>query len=107
MYGFQWRHWNAPYVDRHTSYEGKGIDQLGWIINEIKNNPSSRRLILSAWNPSQLNEMALPPVIMYLLSVIYFANFKSQTLENSTALCTKGVVIWVWVSLSILQATHY
>lgn len=62
VYGFQWRHWNAPYVDRNTDYTGKGIDQLQWVINEIKRNPSSRRLIISAWNPSQLPEMALPPV---------------------------------------------
>ena len=54
VYGFQWRFWNAPYVDRYTDYTGKGIDQLGWIINEIKTNPTSRRLIMSAWNPSQL-----------------------------------------------------
>jgi thymidylate synthase len=54
VYGFQWRHWNAPYVDRNTDYTGQGFDQLKWVINEIKNNPSSRRLIISAWNPSQL-----------------------------------------------------
>eukprot|EP00919_Chromeraceae_sp_WS-2016_P068130 GHVR01161391.1.p2 GENE.GHVR01161391.1~~GHVR01161391.1.p2 ORF type:complete len:105 (-),score=14.00 GHVR01161391.1:2271-2585(-) len=33
IYGFQWRHWNAPYTDRNADYEGKGIDQLSWIIN--------------------------------------------------------------------------
>ena len=70
VYGFQWRHWNAPYVDRHTDYTGKGIDQLAWIINEIKTNPSSRRLIMTAWNPGQLHEMALPPVLLILFSAI-------------------------------------
>lgn len=68
VYGFQWRHWNAPYVDRYTDYTGKGIDQLAWIINEIKTNPSSRRLIMTAWNPGQLHEMALPPVLLFLFS---------------------------------------
>jgi thymidylate synthase len=54
VYGFQWRHWNAPYTNKDANYTGKGIDQLKWIIDEIKRNPSSRRLILTAWNPSQL-----------------------------------------------------
>lgn len=61
MYGFQWRHWNAPYKTFNESYKGQGIDQLKWIIDEIKRNPNSRRLIMTAWNPGQLSEMALPP----------------------------------------------
>ena len=61
IYGFQWRHFGADYKDCHTDYKGEGIDQLQWIINEIKNNPSSRRLIMSAWNPIDINKMALPP----------------------------------------------
>jgi dihydrofolate reductase/thymidylate synthase len=61
IYGFQWRHWNAPYTNMHSDYSNQGIDQLAWLIKEIKTNPSSRRLILSAWNLGQLKEMALPP----------------------------------------------
>ena len=61
IYGFQWRHFGADYKDCHTDYKGEGIDQLQWIINEIKNNPSSRRLIMSAWNPIDINKMALQP----------------------------------------------
>lgn len=61
VYGFQWRHWNAPYTNFDASYANQGHDQLQWIIDEIKRNPTSRRLIMSAWNPGQLSEMALPP----------------------------------------------
>lgn len=50
VYGYQWRNWN-----------GKGIDQLKNLISTLKTDPFSRRLILSAWNPEQLPEMALPP----------------------------------------------
>ena len=65
VYGHQWRHFNAPYVDCDTDYCGKGVDQLQQIIDVLKNpDPvvrASRRLVLSAWNPCQLDEMALPP----------------------------------------------
>lgn len=63
VYGHQWRHFNADYENRHTDYSGKGIDQLSEVINQLKNKETqtSRRLIVSAWNPCQINEMALPP----------------------------------------------
>lgn len=61
IYGFQWRHFGAEYIDHETDYSGHGVDQLQWIIDEIKINPSSRRLIMSAWNPMDLDKMALPP----------------------------------------------
>ena len=63
VYGHQWRHFNAPYGTCDDSYDGKGIDQLQYIIDQLKNEESrySRRLLMSAWNPCQLDEMALPP----------------------------------------------
>lgn len=56
VYGNQWRNFDALGDDRF----GK-VDQIEWLINEIKTNPESRRLILSAWNPNQIDKMALPP----------------------------------------------
>ena len=50
VYGSQWRRFNSD-----------GVDQIEWLISEIKTNPDSRRLILSAWNPNQISQMALPP----------------------------------------------
>ena len=63
VYGHQWRHFNASYTDCHTDYVGKGVDQLQGIIDKLKNpeTRNSRRLVMSAWNPQQLDEMALPP----------------------------------------------
>ncbi|KAJ2963447.1 hypothetical protein NQZ79_g1534 [Umbelopsis isabellina] len=61
VYGFQWRHFGAEYVDCHTDYTGKGIDQLQQVIDKIKNKPTDRRIILSAWNPADMSIMALPP----------------------------------------------
>jgi thymidylate synthase len=62
-YGHQWRHYNAEYTDCTADYTDKGIDQIKYIIESLKNpeERTSRRLVFTAWNPSQLNEMALPP----------------------------------------------
>ena len=56
VYGHQWRHFDA-----HENGLNARADQITWLINEIKTNPDSRRLVLSAWNPNQINEMVLPP----------------------------------------------
>lgn len=61
VYGFQWRHFGAKYEDMHADYTGKGVDQLAEVINTIKTNPDDRRIIMSAWNPTDLPKMALPP----------------------------------------------
>jgi thymidylate synthase len=61
IYGFQWRHFNAPYVNHDTDYAGQGIDQLAKVVQTLKTNPNDRRMIVMAWNPSALSEQALPP----------------------------------------------
>ncbi len=53
VYGYQWRSWPAP--------NGESIDQIRLVLEQIKNNPDSRRLMVSAWNPACVDEMALPP----------------------------------------------
>lgn len=53
-YGHQWRNFGG-------SPGKKGVDQIAWVINEIKTNPTSRRLIISSWNPAELNDVVLPP----------------------------------------------
>jgi thymidylate synthase len=53
VYGYQWRSWPAP--------NGGSIDQIKLLLEQIKNSPDSRRLLVSAWNPACVDEMALPP----------------------------------------------
>lgn len=65
VYGFQWRHFGATYVDMHTDYRGQGVDQLAACIELIKKDPNNRRIVMSAWNPSDLKLMALPPCHMF------------------------------------------
>jgi len=63
IYGHQWRHYNADYHTCDADYSGQGIDQLQEIIDTLKNpaTRTSRRMVMTAWNPCKLNEMALPP----------------------------------------------
>lgn len=63
IYGHQWRHFNAEYTNSSTCYKGSGIDQLKYVIDELSDpqTRSSRRIIMTAWNPCQINQMALPP----------------------------------------------
>lgn len=62
-YGFQWRHFNAPYDQETGGPSEKGIDQLQQIIDALKDpvQRTSRRLVMTAWNPLQIDKMALPP----------------------------------------------
>ncbi len=73
IYGFQWRHFNAEYKNFDTDYNNQGVDQLKNIINTLKTNPSDRRMIVSAWNPCMLDQMALPPC-HYLFQVTVLNN---------------------------------
>merc|ERR1712216_523784 len=65
VYGFQWRHFGAEYKDMHADYTGQGVDQLAECVRKIKEDPTDRRIIMSAWNPADLNKMALPPCHMF------------------------------------------
>ena len=65
VYGFQWRHFGAEYVDAETDYTGQGVDQLAEVVRKLRTSPYDRRIILSAWNPADLKKMALPPCHMF------------------------------------------
>jgi len=61
IYGFQWRHFDANYHGYDFDYHGQGVDQLENLIETLNTDPGSRRMIVNAWNPKQVGEMALPP----------------------------------------------
>ncbi|MHB8254706.1 MAG: thymidylate synthase [Acidiferrobacter sp.] len=64
IYGYQWRSWPTP--------GGRHIDQISWVVDEIRRNPDSRRLVVSAWNVADLGNMRLPPC--HILFQFYVAN---------------------------------
>lgn len=73
VYGHQWRNWTG-YTEGQFETEPKRIDQLAQVIKDLKDNPDSRRHIVTAWNPSDVPNMALPPC--HLLYQFYVANGK-------------------------------
>lgn len=72
IYGFQWRHFGATYRGKNYDYTCEGHDQLKALIEGLKDDPMSRRHILSAWNPCDLDKMVLPPC--HLLAQFYVSN---------------------------------
>jgi thymidylate synthase len=66
VYGYQWRSWHTP--------DGRTIDQIANVVEQIKRNPDSRRLIVTAWNPADVDRMALPPC--HTMFQFYVANGK-------------------------------
>ncbi|KAK1658994.1 thymidylate synthase [Colletotrichum godetiae] len=79
VYGFQWRHFGAEYVDSKTDYTGQGVDQLAEVIHKLKTNPYDRRILLSAWNPADLKKMALPPCHMFAQFYVSYPRARGTT----------------------------
>uniref|UniRef100_A0A0E0J9U0 Bifunctional dihydrofolate reductase-thymidylate synthase n=1 Tax=Oryza nivara TaxID=4536 RepID=A0A0E0J9U0_ORYNI len=71
------------YTDMHADYVGKGFDQLMDVIDKIKNNPDDRRIILSAWNPTDLKKMALPPCHMFAQFYVENGELSCQMYQRS------------------------
>jgi thymidylate synthase len=75
VYGYQWRSWPAP--------DGSHVDQVSQVINQLKNNPDSRRIIVSAWNPGQIAEMALPPCHAFFQFYVADGKLSCQLYQRS------------------------
>lgn len=76
VYGVQWRRWPGP--------DGKTYDQLQWAIDEIKNNPNSKGIIVSAWNVAQLDEMRLPPCHTFFQFDVNKGKLRMQLYQRSS-----------------------
>ncbi|KAK4131280.1 thymidylate synthase [Trichocladium antarcticum] len=79
VYGFQWRHFGATYIDSATDYTGQGVDQLARIIHTLRTNPTDRRLVLSAWNPADMAQMVLPPCHMFAQFYVSYPRARPTT----------------------------
>lgn len=83
VYGFQWRHSGAEYKTMNDDYTGQGVDQLLEVIEQIKKNPNSRRIIISAWNPKDLKLMALPPCHVFCQFYVLEGKLNLQMYQRS------------------------
>jgi len=75
VYGYQWRNWPAP--------DGKHIDQIKQVIDTLKNNPDSRRIIVSAWNVGEIEQMALPPCHAFFQFYVADGKLSCQLYQRS------------------------
>jgi thymidylate synthase len=91
IYGHQWRHYNAFYLGCDVDYTGYGEDQLQNSIDLLKKDPYSRRNIITAWNPEQINEMALPPCHILMQFHVSQKNKLSLSLYQRSADIALGV----------------
>lgn len=64
IYGWQWRHFGAKYIDYKTDYTGQGVDQVKRVINLLKTNPDDRQMLVLAWNPMDIDKV-IPPFCHY------------------------------------------
>jgi len=86
VYGWQWRHFGAEYKTMHDDYTGQGVDQIKQVIDAIKNKPHDRRIILSAWNPKDIPQMALPPCHMFAQFYVANGELSCQMYQRSADL---------------------
>jgi thymidylate synthase len=75
VYGYQWRSWPAA--------NGKHIDQISQVVDQIKNNPDSRRIIVSAWNVGEIENMALPPCHAFFQFYVADGRLSCQLYQRS------------------------
>ena len=92
IYGFQWRYFDAQYNSCDEDYTNKGIDQLLNVINTLKNpdTRTSRRMIVTAWNPNQIDKMALPPCHILFQFNVVDGNKLSCSLYQRSVDCPLG-----------------
>ena len=114
-YGFNFRHYGAEYKTCKEDYTGKGFDQLEYVIDLIKNNPSSRRIIIDLWNGSTLANAALPPCLckyqFYVnstdnkLDLMIYLRSSDFFLANNWNVCTGAFLVYMICNLEGINYT--
>lgn len=114
-YGFNYRHYGANYIDCKQDYTGQGFDQLSYVIDLIKNNPNSRRMLINLWNPSTLHKAALPACMMQYqfyvntrenkLNLQVYIRSSDFFLANNWNACTAALLVHMICNLDGVELT--
>jgi thymidylate synthase len=115
-YGFNFRHYGGQYINCHTEYGPEvGFDQLGYVINELKNNQTSRRIIINLWNPATSHKAALPSCLFYYqfcvnqvnkeLNCIIHMRSSDYFLANNWNTCTGAILTHMLCNLEGIDLT--
>jgi len=102
VYGYQWRSWPAA--------DGTHIDQIAAVIESLKRNPDSRRHIVSAWNPGEINKMALPPCHILFQFYVADGRLSCQLYQRSADIFLGvpfNIASYALLTLMIAQVTGY
>lgn len=112
-YGHQLRYFNAEYENAKTDYTGKGFDQLEYVINQIKNNPTSRRILFSYWNPSAFDKTSLLPChLLYQfhvnvetneLSCSFYQRSSDFCLASCYNICSASILVFMLCKICNLK----
>jgi thymidylate synthase len=100
IYGYQWRSWPTP--------DGRRVDQIAQVIAQIRSNPDSRRLIVSAWNVGQLDQMALPPCHAFFQFYVADGRLSCQLYQRSADIFLGvpfNIASYALLTLMIAQVT--
>ncbi len=89
-YSFLYRHFGAEYKGMDKDYTGKGFDQVQYVIDEIKNNPNSRRIMLVLWDPNTLSNCSLPPCQMMYY---FYVNTKTHEISVNTIIRSADCIL--------------
>jgi thymidylate synthase len=102
VYGYQWRSWPAP--------DGTSIDQIAKLLNQIRKTPDSRRLIVSAWNPALVDEMALPPCHAFFQFYVADGRLSCQLYQRSADVFLGvpfNIASYALLTMMVAQVTGY
>ncbi|MCH9674778.1 MAG: thymidylate synthase [Gammaproteobacteria bacterium] len=102
VYGYQWRSWPAP--------DGGAVDQLATVVRSLQTNPESRRHIVSAWNPAQVDDMALPPCHVLFQFYVAQGRLSCQLYQRSADIFLGvpfNIASYALLTMMIAQVTGY
>lgn len=106
-YGMSMRHFGAEYIDCKSNYTNSGFDQLNYVIQEIKTNPTSRRIMISLWEPHNMHKAALPPCLFGYQFYVCDGKLSCKMMQRSSDIILAGGWNVAFGALMTYLIAHY